>query len=123
MNRSANHHAESCQRLAKILIEPLREVARRHGYALGVHGSLSYDIDLIACPWREGCVDQETVAKAVQEAVRAIVGNAEMIGDQTPTQKPHGRLAWSFHMGGGPYIDLSVLPPNNQGNRTSPRSG
>ena len=27
-----------------------------------------------------------------------------------PGMKPHGRLCWSFHLGGGPYIDLSVMP-------------
>jgi len=30
--------------------------------------------------------------------------------DKIPTKKPHGRLAWSFHMGAGPYVDLSVMP-------------
>jgi len=111
MKRSANHHAERCRELADILIVPLREVARRYGYALGVHGSLSYDIDLIACPWRESCASQETVAEAIRKAVEAIVGAAEVITDKCPEQKPHGRLAWSFHMGGGPYVDLSVMPP------------
>ena len=112
MKRSANHHAERCRELANILIVPLREVARRHGYALAVHGSLSYDIDLIACPWTTTCTSAESVAAAIQEAVRAIVGHAENIGEDGPERKPHGRLAWSFHMGGGPYVDLSVMPSN-----------
>lgn len=111
MKRSSDHHAERCRELADILIVPLREVARRHGYALAVHGSLSYDIDLIACPWTSACTSAETVAAAIQEAVRAIAGCAEVIeADRLPEQKPHGRLAWSFHMGGGPYVDLSIMP-------------
>ena len=111
MKRTSDHHAERCRELAPILIPALREVARRYGYALGVHGSLSYDIDLIACPWREGCTDQATLAAAIQEAVRAIAGEAVSLKtDANPTHKPHGRLAWSFHMGGGPYVDLSVMP-------------
>lgn len=109
MKRSADHHAARCRELADILIIPLREVARRHGYALGVHGSLSYDIDLIACPWRETCTQPENLAAAIQDAVKAIAGTSKMEG---PEQKPCGRLAWSFHMGGGPYVDLSVMPPN-----------
>lgn len=109
MSRSADHHAKRCRELADILIVPLREVARRHGYALGVHGSLSYDIDLIACPWRDSCMPPEVLATAIKEAVRAIVGTADDYND-CPEQKPHGRLAWSFHMGGGPYVDLSVMP-------------
>lgn len=110
MRRSTDHHAERCRELAKIMIPALREVARRHGYALGVHGSLSYDIDLIACPWREGCTSPESVAAAIQGAIRAIAGNAETIDPNLPDRKPHGRLGWSFHMGAGPYVDLSVMP-------------
>ena len=45
------HHR---QRMAKILpglIDALRAVAREFGYALGTHGSLVRDVDLIAF-WR-----------------------------------------------------------------------
>ncbi len=110
MKRSSNHHAERCRELADILIVPLREVARRHGYALAVHGSLSYDIDLLAAPWHDNAASPESLAAAIQEAVRAIAGNAEAIDKNLPEKKPLGRLAWSFHMGGGPYVDLSVMP-------------
>jgi hypothetical protein len=27
-----------------------------------------------------------------------------------PGGKPHQRLGWTFHLGGGPYIDLAVMP-------------
>lgn len=107
MKRSANHHAERCRELADILIVPLREVARRHGYALAVHGSLSYDIDLIACPWRDLATSPESLAEAIHKAVDAIAGTSKLTG---PEKKPHGRQAWSMHMGGGPYVDLSVMP-------------
>ena len=107
MKRSANHHFERCREMADILIIPLREVARRHGYALAVHGSLSYDIDLIACPWRDLATSSRSLAEAIYKAVEAINGTASISG---PENKPHGRVAWSIHLGGGPYIDLSVMP-------------
>ena len=31
----------------------LAEVARAHGYALMVHGTVARDLDLVACPWTE----------------------------------------------------------------------
>lgn len=106
--------------LAKILVPPLREVARRHGYALATHGSMGYDIDLVAIPWRTGQCDPATVAEAMRAAAAAIVGEAVNLDDVgenhdyavqgAPGLKPHGRLCWSFHLGGGPYIDLSVIP-------------
>jgi hypothetical protein len=40
-----------------ILLPALREVARRFGYALAVHGSLEWDIDLVAVPWCENAPD------------------------------------------------------------------
>ena len=83
------------------------------GYAVGVHGSLARDIDLVAVPWTE----EATTAAEVAEAIRAAAeksgpcGQAFVAGnDPCPRRKPHGRLCWSFHLGGGPYIDLSVVP-------------
>ena len=38
---------------AAALYPDLAEIAREHGYALAVHGSLARDFDLIAVPWRE----------------------------------------------------------------------
>jgi hypothetical protein len=102
------------------LIGPLREKAGRLGYALGVHGTLKRDIDLIACPWAADAVDARTLA----EALRAVAaehngGKADLAWREEcrewweagkPGAKPHGRLCWMFFLGGGPYIDLSVMP-------------
>lgn len=94
------------------LMPALRFVAERCGYALAVHGSLKTDIDLIAAPWREHCVSQQTLAEYLRVACEQIIGIAEFRGDAT--EKPCGRLAWSIHLQPagvrGPYIDLSVMP-------------
>lgn len=106
------------------LIEPLREKARELGYAIGVHGTLKRDIDLIACPWTSGAVAAEELAEALRVVAEGVTGWAkphplevdEHFKRGMPHVKPHGRLAWSFHLtekfqgGGGPYIDLSVMP-------------
>lgn len=99
---------------ADILIPVLREVSRRHGYALAVHGSLNYDIDLLAAPWTDNVAgnptDAETLAAAFAEVIKAVTGLDWANINKGPESKPHGRQAWSFHLGGGPYIDLSVMP-------------
>lgn len=106
------------------LIEPLRAKARELGYALAVHGTLKRDIDLIACPWIAEAVDPVELAEALRVVAEGITGWAkphplevdEHFKRGMPRVKPHGRLAWSFHLtekfqgGGGPYIDLSVMP-------------
>lgn len=82
------------------------EVARKRGYALTVHGSLARDFDFVAIPWTEDACPAEELA----EAIRARCGGIPDHKIPGPVQKPHGRLAWMFHLGGGPYIDLSVMP-------------
>lgn len=115
-------HEAKTRELYERLIEPLRAVAKHHGYALAVHGSLERDIDLIAAPWiaREATSEPRVLAEAIRdEAARLNNGIAfmhhlesgEYFEDGCPGMKPHGRLAWSYHLGGGPYIDLSVMPP------------
>lgn len=110
MNRP-NEHWERTKEYARILIPALRYVAYRHGYCLAVHGSLRHDIDLVAAPWRDLATSQESLAKEMRKACEAIIGFAHENEGENPTKKPYGRLAWSFHLGGGPYIDLSVFPP------------
>lgn len=113
-----------CLGLAKVLIEPLREVARNHGYALAEHGSQRRDIDLIAVPWVEDAAPPPELAEALRIMAQEVVGIAINIDRQgaanpayfdegAPGSKPHGRLCWAFHLGGGPYVDLSVIPPRD----------
>lgn len=111
MKRNPNYHAERCRELADILIPALREVARRYGYALGVHGSLSYDIDLIAAPWAINACDPATLIEALRKAAEAVAGFGTINEhEDLPEKKPFGRLGWSIHLGGGPYLDISVCP-------------
>jgi hypothetical protein len=102
--------ADRTHEMAEILIPALRHIAYRSGYALAVHGSLNYDIDLLAAPWRELAVSPTALAQDLKEAIEKIAGQAYEGGGEQPTKKPCGRLAWSFHLGGGPYVDLSVMP-------------
>jgi|SRR6185312_8922831 len=89
----------------------LKEVARRHGYALAVHGSMARDLDLIACPWTAEATDAPTLVEALRVAFNGFIRD-ERHADHNPCWKEHGRLAWSiyFREEGGPYIDLSVMP-------------
>lgn len=101
-----------------VLINALRHVAYRYGYALAVHGSLKTDIDLLAAPWRDGAVDAASLVEAIRSTAEKIIGVArirDIEKDRLPEKKPHGRLAWSLYLTAfdstpGPYIDISVMP-------------
>lgn len=123
-------HSDKTRAKYEQLIGPLRETARAHGYALGVHGSLLRDIDLIAAPWVKNCAPAKTLAEALLAKAKEVNGIAfmgppeaddEWFQKGCPGMKPHGRLVWSFHLGGGPYLDLSVLPAKE--NAPSSRDG
>lgn len=114
-------HVRLCAEYAARLVPALRARARELGYALGVHGSLSFDIDLIAVPWTSEAVDAPTLAEALRVVAAGLcpvafnrdaegASNPDYFHKGCPGAKPHGRRAWTFHLGGGPYIDLSVMP-------------
>lgn len=104
------------------ILTPLRAVARRHGYALAVHGSLARDIDLIAIPWTDAAGKPEPFVREVVEEVRRVLGfcvlaakgaDGQTVNDDDylpGTPKPQGRQAWTIVVSGGTWIDLSVMP-------------
>jgi hypothetical protein len=109
------------------LIAPLRAVARAHGYALAVHGSLARDIDLIAVPWRPAVTAPAAFVEVIRATAEDITGYTAFIKNdpradprdftrRSPEPKFHGRLAWSIYVKGRhpggfeTYIDLSVMP-------------
>ena len=89
------------------LLPKLQEVARRHGYALPVHGSLQRDLDVVAVPWTDDASDPVALIKALAERAGGFIPE----GQAKTGLKPHGRLAVTIYLGGqGGYIDLSVMP-------------
>lgn len=100
------------------VLDLIRDVARGMGYAIGLHGSLQRDFDLIAVPWS----DEAKSAEDLVEAIRVAVNGACAPIETSFTQKPHGRRAWSIYFTGGdaqkqcttPIIDLSVMPRMEQ---------
>lgn len=89
---------------AAAMYPELAEIARRHGYALAVHGSLRRDFDLIAIPWVESPGSHDDLINEITTkfAVRLIGG---------ATEKPHGRVAYTLSVGFADCaIDLQFMP-------------
>lgn len=80
-----------------------REVARRCGYAIGLHGSQTYDLDLIACPWVEDCKSAEYLAQEIATELKWYIHSRV-------TPKPHGRKGFLIYGHNHAHIDLSVMP-------------
>jgi hypothetical protein len=110
--------AEKCAKKYATIIGPATEAARAHGYALAVHGSLDRDLDMVAIPWTDNATSNPCdVAEAIREEVENANGGIAFINPReddeyhrvgSPGLKPFGRAVWAFHLGGGPYLDLSI---------------
>jgi hypothetical protein len=99
----------------------IREAAKEHGYAIGLHGSCRRDFDLMAMQWRDDCSDPDTLAKAIQHAACGIHASGV-----TWEKKPNGRIAtslcicWTDHseqfkgMLSVGHIDLSLIDTSAQ---------
>lgn len=95
----------------------LQQIAKRHGYALAVHGSLHRDFDIVAIPWIDEATEPLSLIKAFKKAIGAVTQSDEtdyLIKDCSPKPKPHGRVAYSLHVTNkgmyGGYLDVSVMP-------------
>jgi hypothetical protein len=81
------------------------EIAREHGYALAVHGSLARDFDLIAVPWRDDAKEPQALLDAITSRFAA-----KLTGGP-PSAKAHGRMSYTLSIGFGEcFADLSFMP-------------
>jgi|SRR5690606_29697750 len=86
------------------MIPYITRIARRHGYAIGVHGSMSRDLDLIAVPWVEDANEPEEL---IGEIARLTGGG--IVSDVK--ESPHGRRSWNITFNGAwHFLDISVMP-------------
>lgn len=105
------------------LYPKLAAIARSHGYALAVHGSLQRDFDLVAVPWTETALDARTLYEAIanecshdgpSESAKFVDGQWVSVDLREPELKLHGRLCWTIILHHTAFIDLSVMPRVSQ---------
>jgi len=86
------------------LYPQLAEIARKHGYALAVHGSMARDFDLVCIPWVENPSEPKIV-------VDEMVGTFAITQKEETTVTHHGRMIFTLPVKFGEcFIDLSFMP-------------
>lgn len=84
-------------------VELIRALAKEVGYAIGLHGSLERDLDVIAAPWTEDAVGNYALMEHLAAGMNAHIISIE--------RKPLGRYAATLQVDGWfKPIDLSVCP-------------
>ena len=80
------------------------KTARLAGYAVGLHGSMKRDCDMIAAPWVPEAIPAEALIERLCQKL-----NARIVSG--PEVKPFGRVAWNLQIDGWfKVIDISVMP-------------
>ena len=97
---TVNEEKRRASKCYRKLIKPLREVARSHGYALAVHGSIARDVDLVAVQWVGNASDQRTLARAIQAKAQDLNGVAFMHPNERDDEYFKAGCPGESHMGG-----------------------
>lgn len=85
-----------------------RIVAWQYGYACLAHGTFTRDLDLLLVPWADRHVPD---AGGVVHRIADVAG-LKLQG--SPSDKPHGRKAWTLlfpEFGEVRWVDVSAFPP------------
>lgn len=90
----------------------IRKLAWEEGFAVGLHGSFTRDLDLMAVPWTERASEAEHLLN------RILTSNLKLqLASPNPINKPHGRKAWSLllpEFGDPRFVDLSIFQSGNE---------
>lgn len=89
------------------LFPEIRRVASEGGWAIGVHGSITNDLDLMAMPWIENHITADELAERIQE----VVDNQGRKYVKTEGEKPNNRVVYTI-FAGNTYIDMNVIKEN-----------
>lgn len=97
------------------VLPKIRAAARKCGYAIGVHGSMRRDLDLIAAPWVADHADKDTLAREIHLAACGMTQSS--YNWTSVPMKPCGRVGtvfpvcWSeYDAPSAGHIDLAVMP-------------
>ena len=121
--RPPDHLRPAIRAISERLFAAGRRVARELGYNLVAHGSMERDCDLVAIPWTDDAVGEDTLVLALQAAFGEALGTECYLGHGW-SLKPHGRKANTLILletglvneeapgkgEGFPFVDLSVMP-------------
>lgn len=89
------------------IFEDLKLVAHKCGWALGLHGSLQSDMDIMAMPWTEDATSIEIMIKALCDC---FVDNPyEPLNKIPHYEKPNNRVVYTILICSDWYLDINVI--------------
>ncbi len=85
-----------------------RQAALDCGWALGLHGSLNSDMDIMAMPWVE---DAKPVTEMISALETCLTKPDERIFEtkRDDKSKPNNRVVYTIHIFADFYLDINVI--------------
>ena len=84
----------------------LKTAALNNGWALGLHGSLAADMDIMAMPWVVGAsTDEEMI-----ESLKSCFTDCDRISVNVSTM-PNNRKVFTLSIWSDFYLDINVIDP------------
>lgn len=87
--------------------QDLKNAATSHGWALGLHGSLSSDMDIMAMPWDEHASPVDVMIQQICHCFTESAQIEKMI--QVSTDKPNNRVVYTLPIWADFYLDINVI--------------
>lgn len=86
--------------------EDLKNAALNCGWALGLHGSLASDMDIMAMPWSEDATSLDALITAIRHCFSEPYDIGINVDQNT---KPNNRIVVTFSIWADFYIDMNVI--------------
>ena len=91
--------------------DDFRQAAMDCGWALGLHGSLNSDMDIMAMPWIENAM---TADEMISHIISTCFGESVWAKEphfkkSQPGDKPNGRIAYTIPIFADFYLDINVI--------------
>lgn len=105
-----NREAVTCNGRATFyaaMWDDIRQCAMDCGWAVGLHGSLNADMDIMAMPWTNDAVSFGVLVHKIDQLFS---GENSFGGFITFDEKPHGRIVATIPIWADFYLDISAMP-------------
>lgn len=92
------------------VLENLRKIAKKNGYALAIHGSCASDLDLIAVRWRDTYSKPNKLVKCfLNELSKYSFGEVKFDDLTKPELRYQNQIHYTIPIIGDWYVDLTVI--------------
>lgn len=89
--------------------EDLKNAAISHGWALGLHGSLNSDMDIMAMPWDEHASSSDVM---INQLCLCFTEAAQIEKNiLVSTDKPNNRIVYTLPIWDDFYLDINIIAP------------